>query len=111
MEREEVALIAKALSDANRIRIIEMLVDGEKCGCEILEELDTKIDVIKLIDTIEYDYPTFHLSMECYYSIIDRGNLVLKEHENSKWLNKAELKSVNWLPADLKLLDKLSSYL
>lgn len=78
---------------------------------EILEELDTKIDVIKLIDTIEYDYPTFHLSMECYYSIIDRGNLVLKEHENSKWLNKAELKSVNWLPADLKLLDKLSSYL
>ncbi len=78
---------------------------------EILEELDTKIDVIKLIDTIEYDYPTFHLSMECYYSIIDRGNLVLKEHEKSKWLNKAELKSVNWLPADLKLLDKLSSYL
>ena len=74
---------------------------------EIQEELDTKIKVGSLIDTIEYDYPTFHLSMVCFLSEIDSGNLVLKEHEAARWLTKEELDSVDWLPADVLLIDTL----
>lgn len=71
------------------------------------EELDTKIKVGNLIDTIEYDYPAFHLSMDCFWSEIVSGKLVLKEHEDAKWLTKAELRSVSWLPADIALIDKI----
>lgn len=74
---------------------------------EIMEELDTKIEVGELIDVIEYDYPTFHLSMDCYWCNIVSGNLVLKEHEAAKWLSKEELDSVDWLPADVTLIEKL----
>ena len=74
---------------------------------EILEELDTELSVGELIDTIEYDYPTFHLSMDCFWCEIINGDLVLKEHEAAKWLNKEALKSVDWLPADITLIDKL----
>ena len=74
---------------------------------EIQEELETLIKVNDLIDTIEYDYPTFHLSMECYYAEIVKGNLVLLEAEDAKWLTKDELYSVDWLPADLKLIEKI----
>lgn len=74
---------------------------------EIMEELDTEITVGKLIDTIEYDYPTFHLSMDCFWAEVVSGDLTLKEHEAAKWLTKDELASVEWLPADLKLIDKL----
>ena len=74
---------------------------------EIQEELDTKIKVGSLIDTIEYDYPTFHLSMDCFLAEIDSGNLVLKEHEAARWLTKEELASVDWLPADVLLIDTL----
>ena len=74
---------------------------------EIQEELDTKIKVGSLIDTIEYDYPTFHLSMDCFLAEIDSGNLVLKEHEAARWLTKEELDSVDWLPADVLLIDTL----
>ena len=74
---------------------------------EIREELDTEIEVGELIDTIEYDYPTFHLSMDCFYAKVRTGNLVLKEAEASKWLKKDELKTVTWLPADLKLIVEL----
>ncbi|MBQ9935375.1 MAG: (deoxy)nucleoside triphosphate pyrophosphohydrolase [Lachnospiraceae bacterium] len=74
---------------------------------EIMEELDTEISVGKLIDTIEYDYPTFHLSMDCFWAEIVSGKLVLKEHEAAKWLTKAELDSVEWLPADITLIDKI----
>lgn len=74
---------------------------------EILEELDTKISVGELIDTIEYDYPTFHLSMDCFWAEIVSGDLILKEHEAAKWLTKDELNSVNWLPADVTLIDKI----
>lgn len=74
---------------------------------EIMEELDTKIEVGELIDVIEYDYPTFHLSMDCYWCKIVSGNLVLKEHEAAKWLSKEELDSVDWLPADVTLIEKL----
>lgn len=78
---------------------------------EILEELDTKIEVGALIKTIEYDYPNFHLSMLCYQARIISGSLILKEHENAKWLEKAELNSVNWLPADLEILNLVSELL
>ena len=71
---------------------------------EIMEELDTEISVGDLIDTIEYDYPTFHLSMDCFWCEIVKGDLVLKEHEAAKWLSKDELDSVEWLPADVTLI-------
>ena len=74
---------------------------------EIQEELDTKIKVGSLIDTIEYDYPTFHLSMDCFLAEIESGNLVLKEHEAARWLAREELDSVDWLPADVLLIDTL----
>ena len=74
---------------------------------EIKEELETEIAVGELIDTIEYDYPTFHLSMDCFWAEIISGDLVLKEHEAAKWLTKDELDSVEWLPADITLIDKI----
>ena len=74
---------------------------------EIKEELETEIAVGKLIDTIEYDYPTFHLSMDCFWAEIVSGDLVLKEHEAAKWLTKDELDTVEWLPADIGLIEKL----
>ncbi|MPM95967.1 CTP pyrophosphohydrolase [bioreactor metagenome] len=72
---------------------------------EIMEELDTEISVGELIHTIEYDYPTFHLSMDCFWCELVSGNLVLKEHEAARWLTKDELDSVEWLPADIALID------
>ncbi len=74
---------------------------------EIEEELDTEISVGELIDTIEYDYPTFHLSMDCFWCQVLSGDLVLKEHEAAKWLTKDELDSVEWLPADITLIEKI----
>lgn len=74
---------------------------------EIMEELDTEISVGELIGTIEYDYPAFHLSMDCFWAEILSGGLILKEHEAAKWLTKAELDSVGWLPADITLVDKI----
>ena len=78
---------------------------------EIKEELETEISVGELIDTIEYDYPTFHLSMDCFWAEIVSGELVLTEHEAAKWLTKGELDSVEWLPADITLIDKVKKYL
>ena len=74
---------------------------------EIREELDTIIDVGDYIDTIEYDYPTFHLSMECYWCTVVEGKLTLLEHENALWLDRDSLLSVEWLPADLVIIDKV----
>ena len=74
---------------------------------EIREELDTEIQVGEKIDTVEYDYPTFHLSMECFWCKVIEGKLVLLEAEASRWLKKEELYSVDWLPADLGLIDKI----
>ena len=74
---------------------------------EIMEELDTEIEVGELIDTIEYDYPEFHLSMGCYWCSVVSGELVLKEHEDARWLGKDELMDVEWLPADVGLIGKL----
>ena len=78
---------------------------------EIYEELDTEITVGESIDTIEYDYPEFHLIMKCYWAEIVKGDLILKEHEAAKWLGAGELFSVNWLPSDLNLIDKIKKAL
>ncbi len=74
---------------------------------EIREELDTEIEVGSLVETVEYDYPNFHLTMHCFLCTIRSGELVLKEHEAAKWLTRAELDSVDWLPADVKVVEKL----
>lgn len=74
---------------------------------EIEEELEIKIVVGELLDTIEYDYPTFHLSMDCFWAEILSGNLVLKEHEAARWLTREQLDSVEWLPADVTLVEKI----
>lgn len=75
---------------------------------EIKEELDTTIIVGELIDTIEYDYPSFHLSMDCFFCTIAAGRLLLKEHEAASWLTKDELYSVDWLPADVTVIDQIA---
>lgn len=74
---------------------------------EIREELDTEIAVGEKITCVEYDYPKFHLSMDCFWAEIVSGDLVLKEHEAAKWLSREELDSVDWLPADLELIEKI----
>ena len=78
---------------------------------EIREELDTEIIVGELFDTIEYDYPEFHLSLNCFWAEIVSGNLTLNEHEAAKWLTKDQLESVEWLPADVALVKKIKQYL
>ncbi len=72
---------------------------------EIEEELDTEITVGDLLTVVEYDYPTFHLSMQCFLCTIESGNLTLKEHEAAKWLTREQLDSVAWLPADVEVVE------
>ena len=74
---------------------------------EIKEELDTEIEIFDLIDTVRYDYPHFHLSMDCFWCEVVSGDLVLKEAEAARWLLKEELDSVQWLPADISLIQKI----
>jgi 8-oxo-dGTP diphosphatase len=76
---------------------------------EIQEELSTMISVDKFLCTVEYDYAAFHLTMHCYLCHIESGSLILKEHEASRWLTKNELDSVDWLPADREVVEKLIS--
>ena len=78
---------------------------------EIREELDTEIEVGELIDTIEYDYPKFHLSMDCFWCSIVSGELTLREAEAARWLTKEDLNSVNWLMADVTLIPKIGERL
>lgn len=81
----------------------------EALAREIKEELEVEIKVGNLIDTVEYDYPTFRLSMDCFWAELVSGDLVLKEHEAAKWLTKEELDSVEWLPADVELVEKIKN--
>lgn len=87
--------------------------EGESPECalirEIREELDIEISVGEEIDCIEFDYPTFHLSMNCYWAEVISGDLILKEHEAARWLTKEELDDVDWLPADLELIEKIKA--
>ena len=78
---------------------------------EIIEELDAEISVGELLETVEWDYPTFHLTMHCFICTLKSESLHLNEHEDSAWLTKETLDSVKWLPADLILLDKISQQL
>ena len=78
---------------------------------EIREELDTEIRVGELIDTIECDYPTFHLSMDCFLAEVVAGRLVLKEAEDARWLTKETLESVQWLPADASLIEHIKAFM
>jgi len=74
---------------------------------EIWEELETRIVVERLVETVEWDYPAFHLTMHCYLCHVESGHLELKEHEAAKWLSRDELESVRWLPADWEIVRKL----
>lgn len=76
---------------------------------EILEELDTEITIGELVETIEYDYPTFHLSMDCFWCEVIKGDLVLKEHQAARWLDQNSLSEVEWLPADIALIRRLQN--
>lgn len=76
---------------------------------EIKEELDVDIEVHELIETVEYDYPSFHLSMDCFWCEIIKGELVLKEHQAARWLTKETINDVEWLPADIELVKKIIS--
>lgn len=78
---------------------------------EIMEELDTEIAVGELIDTIEYDYPNFHLSMDCFWCEVIHGELILNEAEDAKWLTMEHLADVKWLPADVTLIEKIGEAL
>ena len=78
---------------------------------EIKEELDIEIEVKDFLETVEYDYPEFHLSMDCFCCTIRSGELVLKEHEAAKWLTAEKLESVEWLPADKGLIEGIREYL
>jgi len=89
------------------------IVDGETPEValrrEIREELATDIEVGELFATVEYDYPDFHLSMMCFLCKVVNGDLTLLEHEDARWLKTDELNSVNWLPADEKVIEKLKT--
>ena len=76
---------------------------------EVMEELDTEIEVGELLDTVEYDYPDFHLTMHCFLCTVKSGDLVLKEHQAARWLTRETLDSVEWLPADIGLIGKLKT--
>ena len=76
---------------------------------EIFEELETKIQIERLVQTVEYDYPKFHLTMHCYWCSIESGSLTLKEHEAAKWLQLSDLDSVDWLPADRIVVEAIKA--
>lgn len=126
VDRKVIRVVAAIIKDGNRIfatqrgygdlkggwefpggKIEEGETPQEALIREIKEELETEIVVRELIDTIEYDYPKFHLSMDCFWAEIISGDLTLKEHEAAKWLTKEELDSVGWLPADITLIEKI----
>ena len=79
----------------------------EALAREIREELDTEILVGELFETVEYDYPDFHLSMDCFICTVKAGGLVLKEHEAARWLTAETLETVEWLPTDRGLIKRL----
>lgn len=76
---------------------------------EIREELDTDIEVGELIGTVEYDYPAFHLSMDCFWCTVLDGDLILKEAQEARWLSKSEMYSIQWLPADITIIERIIS--
>lgn len=125
-ERKTIRVVAAIIRDGDKIFATQRGHGGFKGGWEFLggkieagetpeealirevrEELDTEIKVGELVETVEYDYPAFHLSMDCFWAEVVSGDLVLKEHGAAKWLTKDELGSVEWLPADMGLIEAL----
>ena len=104
-------VISKAVGSFRVEKLNQEETPQEALKREIIEELDTEVSVGELMDTVEYDYPQFHLSMDCFWCQIVRGNLVLKEHEATRWLTKDELNNVEWLPADITLIEKIRNLL
>ena len=91
---------------------VQNFLHAKERGIDVqLEELDTEIEIVKFLDTVEYDYPKFHLSMDCFICKVVSGDFVLKEHEAAKWLTKENLDSVDWLPADQGLVEKIKEEL
>ncbi len=88
-------------------KVEEGEISEEALKREIFEELKVEIVVEDFIETVEYDYPSFHLSMDCYFAKIVSGEIVLTEHDDARWLGKDELYSVKWLPADMGLIEKI----
>ena len=88
-------------------KIEEGELPQEALAREIREELDTEIKVGEFLHTVEYDYPNFHLYMDCFLAEVVSGDLVLKEHEAAKWLTMDELDSVDWLPADVEVVEQI----
>ncbi len=84
---------------------------GKALVREIKEELDVEIAVGEFIDTVEYDYPLFHMSMDCFWAEVTAGDFVLREHEGAVWLSREELDSVGWLPADQMIIEKVRASL
>lgn len=78
---------------------------------EIREELDLDVEVSDFIETVEYDYPTFHLSMDCFWCRITGGRIALKEAEDARWLTRDKMHSVHWLPADSAIINKILAQL
>ena len=78
---------------------------------EIQEELETCIVVERLVKTVEWDYPQFHLTMHCYWCHVESGSLTLKEHEAARWLSRDQFDSVDWLPADKVVVEELKKEL
>lgn len=130
MENKTIRVVAAVIRDGNRIFATQRGYGKYKDGWEfpggkiedsetpqqalvreIREELDTEIRVGELIETVEYDYPDFHLSMDCFWCSVVKGNLILKEAEDAKWLTKESIDSVNWLPADFGLIEKIKKLL
>ena len=126
MKRKKIKVVAAVIRDENRIFATQRGNGDFKGGWEfpggkvesgessqealvreIKEELEIDIKVGELIETIEYDYPLFHLSMDCFWVEIISGDLVLVEHQAARWLTKENVESVQWLPADNLLLEKI----
>ena len=76
---------------------------------EIWEELETRIVVEHFVTTVEWDYPAFHLTMHCYLCRVESGHLELKEHEAARWLTKDEMDTIEWLPADRDVVEKIKA--
>ena len=74
---------------------------------EIWEELETRIDVERLVQTVDWDYPAFHLTMHCFWCRVESGSLTLKEHEAARWLGLSEIDSVDWLAADRAVVETI----
>lgn len=85
--------------------------EREAVARELKEELEMDVTVGELFDVVEYDYPTFHLSMKCYLCTVDQSGYVLKEHQDARWLSRDTIDEVEWLPADLGLIKKVKEWL